>query len=441
MPKAVETVVVKRFSSTSFRTGMAEMNGWRPSMEDAHVVFTQASWGFFGVFDGHGGSQCSSYVSQRLTEELQKAPDEPPRDDEAVKSLALRLDSEFLKTGQTSGSTCTFTIVMPPKEAGGRYLLRVGNIGDSRVLLGKKDGTMVEGSGTDGGLTTDHKPNHPVEKARIVRNGGRVEDAMGGVARVNGELAVSRAFGDSQFKETGGPGPEERPVTADPELLSLECEATDFIILVCDGISEGEFPNRDVVKFAAEQLRAGGNQPDPGAAAAAVCKEALEKKSRDNLSCMIVLLGGGEVPGPETELLPGPVDSIGDEQFRTAYAAMAQHAGLTLAQAVELRYGLLKKLLAESKAGSGECDSALQREMEKFEDGPPEELGPAGSATRTAWFERWITSMQAEGTGGGGGGDETWGSLLQMLGGTPQVRQIRQTLAMQSGGQPGGDPQ
>ena len=28
------------------------------------------SSGFFGVFDGHGGQQCSSFVAKRLTEDL-----------------------------------------------------------------------------------------------------------------------------------------------------------------------------------------------------------------------------------------------------------------------------------------------------------------------------------------------------------------------------------
>ena len=46
------------------------------------------------------------------------------------------------------------------------------------------------------GLTTDHKPDHPKERARIERCGGKVEIAEGGVARVNGNLAVSRGFGD-----------------------------------------------------------------------------------------------------------------------------------------------------------------------------------------------------------------------------------------------------
>merc|ERR1719330_439062 len=179
-----------------------------------------------------------------------------------MKALAFKLDREFLDTKARSGSTATFVIVTVPNETVGNYGLRVGNIGDSRVLLGRADGTMVEGKGTDEGLPNDHKPNYPSERARIERNGGRVVSAMGGVARVNGELAVSRAFGDSQFKETGGPGPEERPVTADPEMTSLDCSATDFIILVCDGISEGDFPNREVVRFAAEKMRE-GSRADP----------------------------------------------------------------------------------------------------------------------------------------------------------------------------------
>merc|ERR1711939_937781 len=103
-------------------------------------------------------------------------------------------------------------------EKGGKHKLRVINAGDSRVILGKRDGTIVDGGGTDQGLTTDHKPNNPVERQRIYRCGGHVEEAAGGVARVNGELAVSRGFGDIEYKKKGGPSPSDRPVTVDPEL-------------------------------------------------------------------------------------------------------------------------------------------------------------------------------------------------------------------------------
>merc|ERR1719277_2336163 len=111
MPKAVTSVVVKRWGSTPlpFRIGLAEMTGWRPSMEDAHVVVMQDSWGFFGVLDGHGGSQCSAYIASRLTEELER--DGKPPNDEAVTALALKLDKEYLDLNQPSGSTGTFVIV------------------------------------------------------------------------------------------------------------------------------------------------------------------------------------------------------------------------------------------------------------------------------------------------------------------------------------------
>ena len=139
-----------------------------------------------------------------------------------------------------SGSTGAMCIIRPPTNQGGKYKIHVINVGDSRVLLSKADGTMIGGPGTDGGLTTDHKPDHPSERERIYRTGGTVEVAMGGVHRVNGDLAVSRCFGDADYKRTGGPGLEDHPVTANPEMGHFECNGSDFILVVCDGVSEEE---------------------------------------------------------------------------------------------------------------------------------------------------------------------------------------------------------
>lgn len=48
-------------------------------------------------------------------------------------------------------------------------------------------------------LTRDHHPDRDDERLRVEASGGYVEE-WGGVPRVNGELAVSRAIGDVPFK-------------------------------------------------------------------------------------------------------------------------------------------------------------------------------------------------------------------------------------------------
>jgi len=406
LPKAVTPVVLERDAGPLFQVGLAEMNGWRPSMEDAHVVIMRDNWGFFGVFDGHGGGQCSAFVAKRLTEELSKAP--IPENNEAVKSLMLRLDQEFLDTQQPSGSTGTFAFVLPPENGADKVRLRVGNIGDSRVLLGRADGSIVEGPGTDAGLTTDHKPDNEVERERIYRTGGTVETIMG-VARVNGDLAVSRAFGDAPHKKTGGPKQEDHPVSVEPEFTDFSCDSADFLMLVCDGISEGNFPNAEVVQLAAEQLKTA----EPAEASAAVCQRALERGSMDNLSCMIVLFKGGEKSEKKKkELLPAPFLAPTHAGYRKAYSEMAGRARVNLEEAVEQRYHAAKKAweaagrgkkrkdASESPDNSDKEDPAvaeLRSELDLFGEGPPENFAE-GSPESVVWFKGWLDGLAVEPT-------------------------------------------
>ena len=51
--------------------------------------------------------------------------------------------------------------------------------------------------------------------------------AMGGVYRVNGDLAVSRGFGDAEYKKTGGPAPEDRPVCVHVRHVRHACLAPE----------------------------------------------------------------------------------------------------------------------------------------------------------------------------------------------------------------------
>ena len=56
LPAPVLSTVVERHRNEIFSVGVAETNGWRHSMEDAHVALMRSDWAFFGVLDGHGAN-------------------------------------------------------------------------------------------------------------------------------------------------------------------------------------------------------------------------------------------------------------------------------------------------------------------------------------------------------------------------------------------------
>lgn len=137
--------MIERKGHESFRVGVAEMNGWRNNMEDAHLIHMRKDWGFFGVFDGHSGDKCSKFVAPRIGELLDR--DGMPRNDPTIKQLILGVDKEFLDTEMESGSTATMCLVKANAAPDGKHELVVINAGDSRVLLGRMDGSIVDGGG------------------------------------------------------------------------------------------------------------------------------------------------------------------------------------------------------------------------------------------------------------------------------------------------------
>lgn len=101
----------------------------------------------------------------------------------------------------------------------------VANAGDSRCVLSRAGSVL--------NMSNDHKPTLDSERARIENAGGFVS-----WGRVNGNLALSRAIGDFEFKRTFELPVEQQIVTAFPEVLENEIlEAEDeFLVLACDGI-------------------------------------------------------------------------------------------------------------------------------------------------------------------------------------------------------------
>lgn len=69
------------------------------------------------------------------------------------------------------------------------------------------------------------------EKARICAAGGFVD-----FGRVNGNLALSRAIGDFEFKKSAELSPEQQIVTAYPDVITHNISEDDeFLVIACDG--------------------------------------------------------------------------------------------------------------------------------------------------------------------------------------------------------------
>ncbi|GIZ44167.1 hypothetical protein CKM354_000737200 [Cercospora kikuchii] len=230
--------------------GVSAMQGWRISMEDAHAAIldlqplegdkelkpatSDVRISFFGVYDGHGGDKVALYTGEHLHEIVAKQDSFKSKDfEQALKDGFLAIDRAILSDPkyeeEVSGCTASVGIITHDK-------IFVGNAGDSRSVLGIK--------GRAKPLSFDHKPQNEGEKARICAAGGFVD-----FGRVNGNLALSRAIGDFEFKKSADLPPEQQIVTAYPDVTVHEMGVEDeFLVIACDGIWDCQ-SSQAVVEF------------------------------------------------------------------------------------------------------------------------------------------------------------------------------------------------
>lgn len=330
------------------RYGLASMQGWRTEMEDAHtVVLSGDSDGvsFFGVFDGHSGDMVSEYCSlcwvdhvkqsesypgdlstamsesfftmdeflrdscrsseffkkletQKKMDERKRAKVQDPRDiHQKVRALMQDANNQgSLSTSETyalAESMCELEQEAINRRAhvcGGSTAicatlrgskLVVANAGDSRGVLCRENGRVFP-------LSHDHKPEHKVETDRILRAGGYVKDG-----RVNGQLALSRAIGDFEFKQNVTMTAQDQAVTCNPDVLVVDLKRGDeFLILACDGIWD-VVSNEQAVAFVRAELRI---EPILSRVASRLLDHCLADDSTgsalgtDNMTCLVIQL-------------------------------------------------------------------------------------------------------------------------------------------------------
>ncbi|KAG8341743.1 putative Protein phosphatase 2C Stage II sporulation protein E (SpoIIE) [Trypanosoma vivax] len=322
LPKPILSKVVDRSGNYNISVACTSVNGFRVSMEDAHILQVEDNMALLGVFDGHNGCACSKYIADHLPRRLEALGGDFTQ--QTLEKVCVSLDEDFQKdVGGASGSTGTFCMITRD------YQVTVCNVGDSRTIISRGGKLLF--------VTEDHKPNSNTEKNRIEASGGCVISG-----RVDGDLAVSRSFGDISFKSNAALSYYQQKVTAVPDVTKFTCQAGDILILACDGVFEGTFCNEDVVAFVHQQA---AKCTDLAVVAARVCDEAIRRGSKDNISCLIAKLSNGtsmvRLYGARS-FLPGPPFQRNHSASRQAYIAMAEMADVTAEDALAARYNLLK---------------------------------------------------------------------------------------------------
>jgi len=235
-------------------------------MEDYHVAEYKRKknhvLGLFAIFDGHLGDRVPNYLRDNLFNNILDEPTFWKDPETAIRNAYSSTDKFILENSMQlgpGGSTAVTAIVIDGKD------LWVANIGDSRAVVCER--------GSANQITVDHEPHS--ERRRIEKQGGFVTTLPGDVPRVNGQLAVARAFGDQSLKAHLSSEPDVRHVPIDSSI--------EFVILASDGLW----------KVLKNQEAVGLVRPikDPQAAAKRLTTEALARNSKDDISCIVIRFG------------------------------------------------------------------------------------------------------------------------------------------------------
>ncbi|XP_039123889.1 probable protein phosphatase 2C 27 [Dioscorea cayenensis subsp. rotundata] len=272
-----------------FRSGSCAEIGPKTNMEDEHICIDNlvdhlggvacfpSPGAFYGVFDGHGGTDAASFVRENLLRFIIEDTHFPNYVGKAIKSAFMKTDhaiADSISIDKSSGTTALTALIF------GRTL-HIANAGDCRAVLGKR-GRAVE-------LSRDHKPNCHSERLRIERLGGMVYDGY-----LNGQLSVARALGDWHMK---GPKGSVSPLSAEPELQETTLsEEDEFLIMGCDGLWD-VMSSQCAVTIVRKGLIA---HNDPQKCARELVQEALRRNTCDNLTVVVVCFS--TEPPPRIEI-------------------------------------------------------------------------------------------------------------------------------------------
>src|SRR5262245_29333398 len=238
------------------------LGNYRENNEDAIDVKQFPELTVCLVADGMGGQQAGEVASKRaidvIPRELRKALAAASKADDVkavVKRAIVQANEEIMAMGALDRDLKNMgtTVVLALWRKGGELFL--AGVGDSRAYLlrGRK---MTQ-------LTVDHSLAQALVQAGTIKP----------------EEAKEHKFKNVLWKYLG-----TREVGEGPEVTVEALQPGDRFLLCTDGL-HGVATDEEIRDFILKQ-------PDPQSCADALGQFALEKGSRDNVSCLVIDVGG-----------------------------------------------------------------------------------------------------------------------------------------------------
>ncbi len=268
---------------------ICERQGHRGTMEDRHIVNTDllkdgGSVQIFAVFDGHGGDATAQFLEENFENVLiQKLSLQTEKDycaalrsafrdcdDQLGQKYQLEQNKPMYQRCEDSGSTAVVVLIVNNLE------IYCANVGDSEAIIFDPQMSNYYL------LSQIHKPGSIEERARIERDGGYVVN-FGGTPRTNGNLAISRSFGDFFMHSKNG----KKVISSEPHTWKGTLSNKDLMVLACDGL----WDVYDYIELALEcvdYFDKEANNSTSNCAKFIVEKAINERYSGDNVSAIVV---------------------------------------------------------------------------------------------------------------------------------------------------------
>jgi len=243
------------------------------------------NYAFFGVFDGHGGKDAADFVRKHLYKNIVEQSSFKTSVTTAIEHGFATTESDFsskVKTEKINGAvgTTACVAIFVENERTHKREMFIANLGDSAAVLCRAGEPIL--------LTIQHSLKNPAEKERIEKLGGKIHGERLGHPVWNPDLisiAVTRAIGDTYFKDRTWVDDKSSGLIAVPEVVRVELSPRDqFVVIASDGLWDVISP-AEVVEFVQQYDWVDLNQ---------ICKDlvdlALRRKTMDNTTVVLIKL-------------------------------------------------------------------------------------------------------------------------------------------------------